>query len=55
MSEEEDDRMTERLWLAEQLAAIVQALLDEFLRARAGKKWSKDVVPALKAWMRGEA
>ncbi|MBI5542940.1 MAG: hypothetical protein HY901_03565 [Deltaproteobacteria bacterium] len=55
MSEEEDDRLAERLWLSEQLAGILQALLEEFLRVRAGKRWSKDVVPELKAWMRGEA
>ena len=55
MGEEEDDRLTERLWLAEQLCAHLQALLDEFLRLRAGRKWSKEVVPRLKGWMRGEA
>ena len=54
LSEEEDDRFTERLWLAEQLGAILQALLMEFMKVRAGKKWSKDVVPQMKAWMRGE-
>jgi len=55
LSEEEDDRLTERLWLSEQLGAILQALLEEFLRVRGTRKWSKDVVPKLKAWMRGEA
>lgn len=55
MSEEEDDRLTERLWLSEQLGAILQALLEQFLRVRGGRKWSKEVVPQLKAWMRGEA
>ena len=55
MSEEEDDRLTERLWLAEQLGAILQALLEEFMKVRGSRKWSKDVVPQLKAWMRGEA
>jgi hypothetical protein len=55
MGEEEDDRLTERLWLAEQLCGHLQALLDEFLKVRASRKWSKDVVSQLKAWMRGEA
>ncbi|HEY3450796.1 MAG TPA: hypothetical protein VGK67_30850 [Myxococcales bacterium] len=55
MSDEEDDRLTERLWLSEQLGAILQALLEEFMKVRGSRKWSKDVVPQLKAWMRGEA
>jgi hypothetical protein len=54
MSEEEDDRLTERLWLAEQLGAILQALLEEFMKVRGSRKWSRDVVPQMKAWMRGE-
>ena len=54
MSEEDDDRLTERLWLAEQLGAILQALLESFMKLRGGRKWSKEIVPKLKAWMRGE-
>jgi hypothetical protein len=54
LSEQEDDRLTERLWLSEKLAAILDALLAEFLKVRATRRWSKDVVPQLKAWMRGE-
>ncbi len=54
MSEEEDDQISERLFLTEQLAAMVDALVKDFLGIRAGKAWSKQVVPAMKAWMRGE-
>lgn len=54
LSEEEDDQLTERLYLSEQLSAILHALLEGFLRVRGGKKWSREVVPELKAWMRGE-
>lgn len=54
LSEEEDDQLTERLYLSEQLSGILQALLETFLRVRGGKKWSREVVPELKAWMRGE-
>lgn len=54
MSEEEDDQISERLFLTEQLSAMVDALVKDFLAIRAGKSWSKQVVPAMKAWMRGE-
>lgn len=54
MSEEEDDRLSERLWLSEQLSAVVQVLVEAFLRVRCGRTWARSVVPALKAWMRGE-
>jgi hypothetical protein len=55
LSEEEDDRLTERLYLTEKLSAILDALLAEFMKVRGTRRWSKDVVPQLKAWMRGEA
>jgi hypothetical protein len=54
MSEEEDDQLSERLFLTEQLAAMVDGLVKDYLGIRAGKAWSKQVVPAMKAWMRGE-
>ncbi|NMO15066.1 hypothetical protein HPC49_08255 [Pyxidicoccus fallax] len=54
MSEEEDDQITERLFLTEQLSAMLDTLVNDFLAIRAGRNWSKQVVPAMKAWMRGE-
>jgi hypothetical protein len=54
MSEEEDARTGERLYLAEQLSAMVHALVEAFIAVRAGKAWSKQLVPAMKQWMRGE-
>ncbi|MBJ6765224.1 hypothetical protein JGU66_31045 [Myxococcaceae bacterium JPH2] len=54
MTEEEDDQLSERLDLSEQLSAMVDALVQAFLVVRAGKTWSKQVVPAMKEWMRGE-
>ncbi|NNC05720.1 hypothetical protein HJC10_23040 [Corallococcus exiguus] len=54
MTEEEDDQLSERLELTEQLSAIVDTLVQDFLAVRAGRAWSKQVVPALKAWMKGE-
>ncbi|AKQ66968.1 hypothetical protein A176_003880 [Myxococcus hansupus] len=54
MSEEEDDQLSERLFLMEQMAAMVDALVNAYLVIRAGKTWSKTVVPAMKEWMRGD-
>ncbi|RKH42723.1 hypothetical protein [Corallococcus sicarius] len=54
MTEEEDDQLTERLELTEQLSALVDALVTDFLAVRGGRAWSKQVVPAMKAWMKGE-
>lgn len=54
MSEEEDDRITERLYLSEQLSALVDALVEAFISARTSRSWSKQTVPELKRWMRGE-
>ncbi len=52
LAEEEDDRLLERLYLAEQLSAMVDALVAAFLEVRAQRGWAKKTVPALKAWMR---
>lgn len=54
MSEEEDSRLGERLYLAEQLSAMLHSLVEAFIAVRAGRAWSKQVVPAMKEWMRGE-
>ncbi|AEI66583.1 hypothetical protein [Corallococcus macrosporus] len=54
MSEEEDDQLSERLFLMEQLSAMVDALVQDYLQVRAGKGWSKTIVPSMKEWMRGE-
>lgn len=52
LAEEEDDRVLERLALAEKLAALVDALVEAFLAVRAAPAWRRKTVPALKAWMR---
>lgn len=51
LAEEKDDVLAERLELADELGALVQAMLEAFLVLRASRKWRKDAVPALKAWM----
>lgn len=54
LTEEEDDRLQERLELTAQLSAIVQALLEAYLNLRSAPHWTRDVVPEMQAWMRGE-
>lgn len=54
MSEDEDAQLGERLYLAEQLSALIHTLVESFITVRAGRAWSKQVVPAMKEWMRGE-
>ncbi len=54
LTEEEDDRLTERLDLAEQLSKMVDALVEGFLAIRASRAWNKDVVPEMKGWMQGD-
>ncbi len=54
LTEEEDDRLTERLDLADQLSEMVDALAAAFLAVRRSRTWSSTEVPAMKAWMRGE-
>ncbi len=54
LTEEEDDRITERLDLADQLSEMVDALAAAFLDVRRSRAWSAKEVPEMKAWMRGE-
>ena len=53
LTEEEDDRLLERLALVARLGAMVDALVGTFLRARGAKAWGGKTVPVLQAWMRG--
>ena len=52
LTEEEDDRLLERLDLSERVSEIVDALVGAFLEVRTSRTWRKKTVPALKAWMR---
>lgn len=54
LSEEEDDRLTERLDLTEQLSTMLDGLVEAFLEVRTQSTWRKKVVPALQDWMRLE-
>jgi hypothetical protein len=54
LTEEEDDRLAERLDLADQLSRMIDALVHAFLSVRTSKTWGREVVPAMKRWMTGE-
>jgi hypothetical protein len=53
MTEEQDDRLQERLYLAEQLSGMIDALVTAFLEVRTHRRWRQRIVPAMKAWMQG--
>ena len=40
-----------RVALSEELAGMVRAVIEAFLRLRVSAKWAKEEVPALRAWM----
>lgn len=50
-AEEEDDRLRERLELAEELGAMIEAVQEEFVRLRTSRSWAREVVPEIKEWM----
>lgn len=54
MTENDDDKLQERLYLAEQLSGMIDALVDAFLAVRTHKRWRQKIVPAMKQWMQGE-
>jgi hypothetical protein len=54
LTEEEDDRIGERLDLADQLSRMIDALVRAFLEVRVSPAWGSKVVPAMKRWMRGD-
>lgn len=54
LTEEEDDRLLERLELTERLSEIVDALVGAFLEVRTSRVWRKRVA-TLKAWMREDS
>jgi hypothetical protein len=53
LTEEEDDRLLERLDLVARLGRLVDALVGQFLAARGARAWGARTVPALKGWMQG--
>ncbi|AKT43716.1 hypothetical protein [Chondromyces crocatus] len=54
VKEEEDERFYERMYLVEELEAMLGALYSEFLAQRLSTSWEQTVAPAIRAWVRGE-
>jgi hypothetical protein len=54
LTEADDDRAAERLDLCDTLGRFVDAIVSEFLSARAEKAWARSTVPALRRWMAEE-
>ena len=51
LKDEEDDRLTERMALLEELENSIKAVYLEFVRERTRPVWARSVVPALRTWL----
>lgn len=51
LQEEEDDKLTERLELVTRASAMLDGIVQAFIKERGSKNWASKTVPALKAWM----
>ncbi|MBI2373001.1 MAG: hypothetical protein HYV07_03280 [Deltaproteobacteria bacterium] len=51
LAEEEEERVTERLYLAEKLVAAFDALWEAFMALRTSADWNKKEVPAILEWL----
>lgn len=55
VNDETDERFYERMYLLEDLEALLASLYGQFLGLRLCTAWETTVVPAMRAWIRGEA
>jgi hypothetical protein len=51
LTEEEDDRLSERMTLLEELEKAIQVMYLDFIKERTRPVWSRSVVPALRDWV----
>jgi hypothetical protein len=51
LSEEDDEKLTERLDHIAVLGRIIDAMVQRFMEVRVSAQWKKNTVPALRAWM----
>lgn len=51
LSEDDDERLSERLELLEQLEKMLEAAYQTFLRLRLKPTWQSDELPKLRAWL----
>jgi hypothetical protein len=54
LTEEADERFYERMRLLEQLEAALNDLYAEFLTVRLSSLWNKELLPFLRAWVKGK-
>ncbi len=54
LRQETDEQFYERMYLVEEIEKIVDGLFTDFLVLRLSKSWDGFVLPALRAWVRGE-
>ncbi|MCB9682939.1 MAG: hypothetical protein H6733_15850 [Alphaproteobacteria bacterium] len=54
LSENPDEVVNDRMFLYEEFAMVVGGLFDRFATLRTGSAWSKDVVPAVRAWLEAQ-
>jgi len=52
---EVDEQFYERMYLVEELEAIVSALYAKFVAVRLSPAWEEQVLPAVRAWVKGDA
>lgn len=53
LTDEEDDRIQERIFLTERLGEVVQKIFTAFLEIRSGPAWQSEVLPEILEWMKG--
>lgn len=54
LTDDEDDRIQERLFLTERLGEVVQAIFTAFLALRRSPEWRSAVLPEILTWLKGE-
>ena len=52
--DEAHEKFYERMQLTTEFEELLEALYNDFRALRLGERWVRDVVPALRAWARGE-
>jgi hypothetical protein len=51
LTEENDERFYERMQLVEELEGILGGLYEQFLKVRTSDAWTREVAPAMRAWV----
>lgn len=53
LSESPDEAVVDRMFLYEEVVLVVAGIVERFAEARAAASWSRETVPAIRAWLRG--